>query len=354
PAATGIVLTGAGKYRCTAAIQIVGSASAGSGGNTALWNYGIWIGNTSVSQYGVLDTTNASTSYGVLGTHSYGVDLQGSTCATGVRLGNAQSLSSRNGANTADLELLRLDASNNVSLGLGAAAVFVGGAGSALLPQVDNSMPLGAASNRWSVVYAVNGTIQTSDGNLKTDVQPLPAALPIVAAVNPIRFRWKSGGNVLQEVMEEQEVQETETTYEDAVRLIDGVPTLVKNAIKHERGVADYVQVRDSSGMPVTHRQRGQDVPLLHPVPRMVKKQVPVQKLVSRAGIRTHWGFIASDIKAATPEGSDWGAYVKMEDGTEGLRPDQLIPVLWKAVQELAAEIAALKASAQKTGLGGT
>ena len=31
----------------------------------------------------------------------------------------------------------------------------------------------------------------------------------------------------------------------------------------------------------------------------------------------------------------DYAAYVKGEDGTEHLRPDQLIPVLWKAVQEL-------------------
>jgi hypothetical protein len=41
----------------------------------------------------------------------------------------------------------------------------------------------------------------------------------------------------------------------------------------------------------------------------------------------------------------DFGGYVKAEDGSENLRPDQLIPVLWKAVQELKAEIDILNAA---------
>ncbi len=37
----------------------------------------------------------------------------------------------------------------------------------------------------------------------------------------------------------------------------------------------------------------------------------------------------------------NYGVYVKGEDGTEHLRPDQLVPVLWKAVQELSAIVTA-------------
>ena len=61
---------------------------------------------------------------------------------------------------------------------------------------------------------------------------------------------------------------------------------------------------------------------------------------------RRHWGFNAAEIKQATPEGMDWAAYVHDDEtGREHMRPDQMIPVLWKAVQELSAELAALRAA---------
>jgi hypothetical protein len=76
-----------------------------------------------------------------------------------------------------------------------------------------------------------------------------------------------------------------------------------------------------------------------------VTKTVKTMKPVSHVGKRTHWGFLATDVKAAFDSmGLDFGGYVKAEDGTQALRPDQLIPVLWKAVQELSAEVSALKA----------
>jgi hypothetical protein len=37
-------------------------------------------------------------------------------------------------------------------------------------PSVDNLMSLGSATNRWNVVYAATGTINTSDGNQKTEI----------------------------------------------------------------------------------------------------------------------------------------------------------------------------------------
>jgi hypothetical protein len=85
---------------------------------------------------------------------------------------------------------------------------------------------------------------------------------------------------------------------------------------------------------------------------KVTKKQVPapdgegfveedVEEViyVDRPGKRTHWGFLASDVKAAFDKtGLDFGGYVKDEEGMEHLRPDQLIPVLWKAIQELKLE----------------
>ena len=61
-------------------------------------------------------------------------------------------------------------------------------------------------------------------------------------------------------------------------------------------------------------------------------------------GKRTHWGFNAAEVKAAFDGiGMDFGGYVEAENGTMSLRPDQLIPVLWKAVQDLRKELDAIK-----------
>lgn len=71
------------------------------------------------------------------------------------------------------------------SLGVG---IFTGGVGAAdtekvrvssagvLRPTGDNTQTLGAAANRWSVVYAGTGTINTSDEREKQDVSALDAA----------------------------------------------------------------------------------------------------------------------------------------------------------------------------------
>lgn len=48
-------------------------------------------------------------------------------------------------------------------------------------PQIDNASNLGTPSNRWANVYAVNGTINTSDSSTKQDVAPLTAAEQAVA-----------------------------------------------------------------------------------------------------------------------------------------------------------------------------
>ncbi|WP_123905538.1 tail fiber domain-containing protein [Sphingobium cloacae] len=44
-------------------------------------------------------------------------------------------------------------------------------------PATNNAYALGAAANRWSVVYAGTGTINTSDAREKQDVEDVPAAL---------------------------------------------------------------------------------------------------------------------------------------------------------------------------------
>ena len=66
--------------------------------------------------------------------------------------------------------------------------------GTILTPTVDNTTSLGAASYRWSVVYAATGAINTSDGREKQDIQSLDAIEKAVAVdLKSLikRFRFK-------------------------------------------------------------------------------------------------------------------------------------------------------------------
>lgn len=66
-----------------------------------------------------------------------------------------------------------------------------------LLPYADNILYLGnTSSNRgisqiYNTVYAVNGTIQTSDENLKSEINPLNYGINEIMKLNPVSYYWK-------------------------------------------------------------------------------------------------------------------------------------------------------------------
>lgn len=138
-----------------------------------------------------------------------------------------------------------------------------------LAPASDNSYALGNSSQRWSAVWAVNGTIQTSDAREKVDVQDSAYGLSFINALRPVSYKWVNSGNP------------------DA----DGVDT---------------------------------------------------------PGVRTHYGFIAQEVKELIGDGNNFGGYVKgdMADPTslEGLRYHEFIAPMVKAIQELSAQVETLKA----------
>ena len=67
----------------------------------------------------------------------------------------------------------------------------------AVTPETDNTTSLGIASNRWSVVYADNGTVQTSDERLKSFEDTLECEKKAAEELkNHIRkFRWNTEQN---------------------------------------------------------------------------------------------------------------------------------------------------------------
>jgi Chaperone of endosialidase len=59
-----------------------------------------------------------------------------------------------------------------------------------LIPGQDNVYTLGNSTNRWSAVWAVNGTIQTSDVRLKKNIRPLRYGLNEVMKLKPVSYNW--------------------------------------------------------------------------------------------------------------------------------------------------------------------
>lgn len=163
------------------------------------------------------------------------------------------------------------------------------------IPGADNTYSLGKSGTRWSEVWAANGTIQTSDIRDK-DIQSRilgTTAAATVDAIEPIMFRWKVGGHDVV-------VSDTETEID-------------QEGIEHKKVL-----------------------------------------LVPKAGSRLHAGFVAQEVKAAMDaanvEFGAWGLEDKNDPNSrQWIRPDQLIPVLWSALRQTRAELAALKAQVEAT-----
>lgn len=105
--------------------------------------------------------------------------------AMGVALGGG-------GRGTAVIRAKGSDGSHNIKLGAGDTDT-VTITDSAVKPATDGAASLGTSGNRWSKVYAQNGTIATSDARLKENVTDIESAQDDVADLRPVAFDWKDG-----------------------------------------------------------------------------------------------------------------------------------------------------------------
>jgi hypothetical protein len=164
---------------------------------------------------------------------------------------------------------------NNVNLTVN------GSSGSArVVPQTDDTGYLGESNHRWQAVYATNGTVQTSDKNLKTSITSTDLGLDFINKLNPVSYKWKIGGYDI-----------TEATYDDKEEKTKRIETPVSGKRKHYGLIAQEV------------------------------KEV--------LGNNDFGGWVKEDLED--------------DDSLESLRYDQFVAPLIKAVQELSAQVTALE-----------
>jgi hypothetical protein len=174
------------------------------------------------------------------------------------------------------------------------------------VPLVDNTNTIGKSGFRWSAVWAANGVIQTSDERDK-DVKDTingKTALRLVSSIHPKFFTWKIGGYELT----------TEAKNEASVMINELDVKLCLEDVKLRK----KLKISDNVGVSQTK-----------PLFKTPKK-----------GNRLHAGFIAQDVKTALDaldlDFGVWGKENTSDDSSKQfLRPDQLIPVLWSALNEL-------------------
>lgn len=189
-----------------------------------------------------------------------------------------------------------------------------------VIPSANNTYDLGSASFRWATIYAQNA-LNTSDARLKTDVTPSSLGLDFIASLNPVQYRWIEGGNTVEKVQ----------TGTETVEISPAIPA--------------QPEVMDEEGNII--QEATQEVPA-------VTEEKPIYETVvtPREGVRTHFGLIAQEVKAALPDGLDFAGWCLADkddaDSTQSLGYTQLIAPMIKAIQELKAEIEALKAQLNK------
>ena len=91
----------------------------------------------------------------------------------------------------APTEHMRIDgATGNVGLGTAVVTEKLMVAGN-VVPSADNTYTSGTSALRWSALWAMNGTIQTSDRRLKESIEASPYGLDEVMELRPVSYSWK-------------------------------------------------------------------------------------------------------------------------------------------------------------------
>jgi len=159
-----------------------------------------------------------------------------------------------------------------------------------LQPYADNTYDLGTSGARFVDIYATNATIQTSDQRLKNNITDSDLGLDFINALRPVSYKWNEAKKIHRRVID------TPAEYDE------------EGNITTEE----------------TYRDEYDTVP----------------------GVRKHYGLIAQEVKTVLDNagvGDQFAGWIKENpdnvDSNEGIRYNQFIAPLIKAVQELSTKV---------------
>ena len=94
-------------------------------------------------------------------------------------------------------ESMRIDSSGNLLVGTtsGSVHLVIGGTSDTarVVPATDNVGYVGDSTHRWQAIYAVNGSIQTSDEREKTEIKETTLGLDFIKDLKPVSYKWIDG-----------------------------------------------------------------------------------------------------------------------------------------------------------------
>jgi hypothetical protein len=160
----------------SAALTINNSGSGASSGATFNGSLPVTIS---------YNTVGAPSTSGTGATGTWGISITGSSGSTSfaTTAGSASTATVASGltgtpAITVSTVTTPTIASSGATITLspGGSAKIAVNTSNIFFPNSDNSVACGSGSNRWSIVYAANGTINTSDANEKQQIQDVTAA----------------------------------------------------------------------------------------------------------------------------------------------------------------------------------
>lgn len=341
PVAYGLAVTGVAAYRSTSGLLISGS--------TNMWNRGITI--FQAVQASIQDWSASDAMLDLRGVYDAGINLVNGTYQA--VSGYEQAVNMDYGqAFVADGTDRLLGAHPSEGVVLGDSGVTVTVYGPQLAPGTDNATSLGAPGQRWTEVYAANGTINTSDARQKNSIKPMAPMTDVLRAIEPVTFKFNNGGATREKIKVRRLMpvyEEVEAEVERTVPDENGRARVVKTVERTKQRVRDTVPVLGEDGLqiidwtkPMVDKhgrvvRESEPVPRVLHVPRLEMQEVEETRVAAKAGKRPHYGFLASDFKAVFERLGlgDFGGYVRSEDGIEGLRDHQITALLWQVVREL-------------------
>jgi hypothetical protein len=121
-----------------------------------------------------------------------------------------------------------------------------------IIPAADGSFSCGTSAYRWSAVYSLNGTINTSDSRMKKNVRDLDLGLDEIMKLRPVIYDWKNDtgkdklGFIAQELRKvvPNVVVGDESKETLGVLYSDMIPVLTK-AIQEQQGQIDALKAEN-------------------------------------------------------------------------------------------------------------